>query len=367
MSRAAARIMSALGAVASLTLAAWAASTPDGSAPPRLVNAHLTTRSAPSGLASAVAAILGSSPGPLWIGYAVPVEGRHQMCCWDSTDEIGSVDGCPGCRLEGRGAFAVGDADRPVSLESDRAFVVLLRAEAGRVGRIRSLSRSCAVDAGGLPFFWLTEVAPAESVRLLASYAARDEGGKKSFGESALAAIAFHAEGGADEALEGFTGASQPDRLRRQAAFWLGNARGRRGYEVLARMIRDDPSDDVRGHVAFALSQSPVAEAVDVMIQAARRDPSGHVRGQALFWLAQKAGHKAASAITRAIDDDPETAVKEKAVFALSQLPREQGVPLLIDVARTNRNPEVRRKAMFWLGQSNDPRALDFIADVLKR
>ena len=72
-------------------------------------------------------------------------------------------------------------------------------------------------------------------------------------------------------------------------------------------------------------------------------------------------------AISAAIEDDPDTDIKKKAVFALSQLPKDQGVPMLIQVAKTNRNPAVRKQAMFWLGQSNDPRALDFFEQVLKR
>ena len=105
----------------------------------------------------------------------------------------------------------------------------------------------------------------------------------------------------------------------------MGNMRGRRGYEALVRLVREDPSDKVREHGVFALSQSDVPEAVDAMIRVAQQDASAHVRGQALFWLGQKAGQKAVSAITRAIDDDPETEVKKKAVFALSQLPKEEG------------------------------------------
>jgi len=48
-------------------------------------------------------------------------------------------------------------------------------------------------------------------------------------------------------------------------------------------------------------------------------------------------------------------------------MPDNEGVPLLIEVARTNRHPEVRKQAVFWLGQSKDPRALDFIEEVLKK
>jgi hypothetical protein len=276
---------------------------------PRLVNARVETRSAAGGLEPAFRSAVAATRGAAWIGYAVPTDGHHQMCCGDSRESVGL--GCPGCRLEGHGAFTIrGDHDRPwggtLSLEGDETIVVLFRAEQGRLDRIRSYSAGCALDGGGLPVVWLTNVRPAESVGLLRSLAgsgaSEDEPGRRRVEEAALAALSFHA----------------------------------------------DPS------------------ALDALISLARRDVSGHVRGQALFWLAQRAGSKVAAVITRAIEDDPETEVKKRAVFALSQLPHDEGVPLLIDTARKNRNPAVRKQAMFWLGQSNDPRALDFFAEVLK-
>ena len=57
--------------------------------------------------------------------------------------------------------------------------------------------------------------------------------------------------------------------------------------------------------------------------------------------------------------------MKKKAVFALSQMPQEEGVPLLINVAKTNKNPVVRKQAIFWLGQTHDPRALEFLEEIL--
>jgi hypothetical protein len=51
----------------------------------------------------------------------------------------------------------------------------------------------------------------------------------------------------------------------------------------------------------------------------------------------------------------------------LSQLPKDEGVPLLIRLAETHKSVEVRKQAMFWLGQSQDPRALQFFEQVLKR
>ncbi|MCI0402010.1 MAG: HEAT repeat domain-containing protein [Acidobacteria bacterium] len=330
---------------------------------PRIENAQVETRSAAGGLSAQVRALM-SQPGPAWIGYAVPlVEGRHSSCC--SWSEHGS--GC--CRLEASShSYNIGDREGSVRLEGPRRLAVLLRVERGAVGKVRSYTEECGLDAGGLRFTWLTDVVPAESVALLRGYVGKpQDDSDEHIGGSALAAIALHADPSADAALEQMAAPSQPVRVREKAAFWLGAARGRRGHETLKRMLNEDPSEDVQEKVVFALSVSKEPAALDTLIQTARSHRSAEVRGQAIFWLGQKAGKKAAATLTEAVEDDPELEIKKRAVFALSQLPPEEGVPLLIRVARTHPQPEVRKKAIFWLGQSKDPRALTFFEEVLKR
>ena len=346
--------------------------------PPTLHNAKVSSRAISSEGLSAEIRSLSTSPGPAWIGYAQPlVDGPRQMCCFGSVHSFQSrgSDGtcCGSCRLESEGSFSIGRDDRtptpaPLELESPAQFFVLVRIERGRIGRVRALSPDCVLDAGGLPFLWLTGVGARESLNLLTTLARaieRDgEGGEPA--EQAFAAIALHADPAADSVLENLARRGQPLELRRKAAFWLGNGRGRRGFEILKGFVAD-PDPAFRHHLTFCLSQSPVAEAQATLIQMARRDPEGEVRGQALFWLAQRAGEQAARTIQDAIRDDPEEDVKKKAVFALSQLHGSQAVTELIRVAKTNRNPEVRKQAIFWLGQSRDPRALEFIEQILER
>lgn len=343
--------------------------------PANLRNAKTSTRAVASGGLSAEVSRLAGSRGPLWIGYSQPVvAGKHQMCCFgEFKGKISEISKsrlcCGGCALERDSSFTIGDDDRrPVRLEGSPGLVVLLRADRGRIGKIRALDDQCGIDAGGLPFVWLTGVEPGESVALLASIARKLEGEDQDedAAGSALAAIALTGHPSADGALERLVARGQERELRKKAAFWIGNSRGRRGFEILKANLAD-PDADFREHLTFAFSQSPLPEAVDVLIGMAKRDPEGEVRGQALFWLAQKAADKAAETIHNAIRDDPDEDVKEKAVFALSQLPGEEGVRELIRVARTNRNPEVRKKAVFWLGQSRDPRALAFIEEILNR
>lgn len=351
---------------AACTLAALAALTA-AAQQPRLVNAKIETRSAAGGLESAFRAIVDNQSAPAWIGYAVPmIPGERNMCCY------GGQYCCGGCGLESGtvGSQAPAVAAALVRLEPPGQFFVLFRIEQRKVDKIRHYSVDCELDAGGVPFHLLTDVRPAESVALLAPFVAPVDPEfreRRRLSDAALSAIALHRDPAADQTLDQFVAADRPENIRERAAFWLGSTRGRRGYEVLARVLRDDPSDRVRDKALHALSVSKEPQAIDTMIDVARNDRNARIRGQALFWLAHKAGKKAEDAITEAIARDPEAAVKKRAVFALSQLPKDESVRLLIEVARTNRNPLVQKEAIQWLGRSRDPRALDYLEKLLGR
>ncbi|RPJ71629.1 MAG: hypothetical protein EHM24_11725 [Acidobacteria bacterium] len=330
--------------------------------PARLVNAKVETKSVASGLDQAFRALVSARQTAGWIAYSVPaVPGERHMCDGGWETRYGTT------YLEGRNRAADAGSGGKVSLEGPRDIYVFLRAEAGRVHKIHVLSPDCEIDAGGLPVQWLTQVNPAESVALLSTFVVPSARRKAdSLANGALMAVALHQGPAAARALDGFVAPGQALDIRKQAAFWLAAGRGRDGFETLRRLTADsDPA--FRKELAFPISVSKEAAAVDTLIRLAREDESPEVRRQALFWVGQKAGARAAEAITGAIEHDPDTEVKKRAVFALSQMPKEEGVPRLIEVARTNRNAEVRKQAVFWLGQSNDPRALKFFEEILKK
>ena len=345
---------------------------------PQVTNAQMETRAVSGTLENTMRGITSSQTTAAWYGYAVPMiapgDGRRiMMCCGNWSSDYG-VQNCGPCVLESSRGVNMNETDRPavsngpVKLEGPTTMYVLLRVADHKIGRVATYTEDCQIDAGGLHFTWLTGVNPAESVALLAgivaetNYTARE--GREP-GDNAIRAIAMHGDPSADRVLTSFVALDKPEALRSKTSFWLGNSRGRAGFDVLKRMAKTDPSPAVRDQVTFALSQSREKEAVDEMVRMAKEDESARVRGQALFWLAQKAGDRAIGAISGAIENDPDTEVKKKAVFALSQLPKDEGVPLMINVARDNKNPAVRKQAMFWLGQSKDPRALAFFEQIL--
>jgi hypothetical protein len=344
---------------------------------PRIINGRLVPQAAGSRLDEAFTRLVAAQNEPGWIGYSVPVvnDGNRRLCCngdtWISGGIVISNGRLATCGLE-PGDRSVRTAQGqavpnqgPIRLEGPDSMVVLYRVEEKAVQRIRIFSPDCELDAGGRTIQWLEPVAGADSVKLLSTFVSRSEVKSDRVTDAALSAIAMHRDEAADTALERFASASSVEFVRKKVTFWLGTARGRRGFETVRKIARDDPSEEVRKSAMFGLSQSADAQSVPELVRFGREDASPKVRGEAIFWLAQKAGQKAAAEITAAIENDPDTDVKKRAVFALSQLPKDEGVPLLIKVARTNRNPVVRKQAMFWLGQSRDPRALDFFAEVL--
>ena len=345
-------------------------------AQPQVGNARVTTQPAGS-LQQTFRSAVAAQADVRWIGYTVPVvDGERVMCCYGSgtrwindTVRSSGSDCCATCGLEPENQSitrAPAPPAGPVKLEGSGQMIVLFRVSGKEVERIRVFSEECALDAGGREVVWLTGVRPADSVALLESLVSMQEDRSNRAGDGAISAIALHGDPAADAALERLLAPAQPQHVRAKIPFWLGNSRGRRGFELLQRVLRSDPSPDVRKKAVFGLSQSKEPNTVSTLIDTARGHEDAAVRGEAVFWLAQKAGSRAAAAITERIEQDPETEVKKRAVFALSQLPKDEGVPLLIKVARTNTNPVVRKQAMFWLGQSKDARAIEFFAEVLR-
>ena len=376
MTRTFTTLASALGAAAVTAAVALAQQ-------PRLANGTVTMQPAAT-LQQAFRAAVNTHADVGWVGYGVPVvDGERTMCCFNSGNTFvngvmttGGNQACCGmCSLEPSVDGAMmssrpqpGQPAGPVKLEGADSMIVLFRVVNRQVERVRVFSEDCQLDAGGREVTWLTGVKPAESVALLESLIAAQASTERRdrIVDGSISAIALHEDASATASLERLMATSQPQHIRAKVPFWLGNTRGRRGLEILQRVIKEDTAVEVKKKAVFGISQSREPQAVDVLIENAKSNAEAAVRAESIFWLAQKAGNKAAAAITERIEQDPDTEVKKKAVFALSQLPKDEGVPLLIQVARTHSNPAVRKQAMFWLGQSKDPRALTLFAEILK-
>jgi HEAT repeats len=315
--------------------------------PKLLINAKADTQSAASGLEPAFRALVAAQPQPAWIGYSVPAVRTYGLGCEYVSRDNGSADG-PGAGT--------------VHLEPPDHAIILFRVVNNAVERIRSVSPNCEIDAGDVPFHWLNEVQPAQSVALLSSFVSD----RQVSGNSALSSIAMHSDPAADAALDKFLAPSQPDAIRLRTASLMGSSRGKRGVEILKNLIANDPDERVRERAVNALGSSKEPEATDLLIDTVRNNQNARLRAQAVSDLARKPGANVPTVIAAAIQNDPDTNVKKRAVSALASVPDGQGIPTLIDLVKNAKTPEIRKEAMSALERTRDPRALTFFEQVLK-
>ncbi len=316
---------------------------PLGAQPKLLVNAQLKTQPAASGLETVFRGLLSAQPQPAWIGYSVPSVRTNNMGCDYVRDSFTS----PGV----------------VHLEPPDHVVVMYRIEGNAVSRIRSLSPDCEIDAGGVPVYWLTDVQPAQSIALLASFLAQ----RDRLGEGMIGAIAQHADPSADQVLEKLVAPDQPESVRSRAVSWFGSARGRTGFEVLKRLIANDADERIRERAVNALGSSKEKEAAELLVSIAQGDKNPKLRQQAVSALSRRRDTSVVPILSKIIETDADIQVKRRAVSALNSLPDGQGVPALIEVVKTTRDPELRKHAISTLGSSRDPRAVTFFEQVLSR
>ncbi|MGH8172149.1 MAG: HEAT repeat domain-containing protein [Rhodanobacteraceae bacterium] len=295
-----------------------------------------------------------------WVGYHVPmIAGAGEPCCfsWRGSSKTNS-----GCDLDGRNwSFGTHDGQKPTAQNGTLAMYV--HVDHGGIDRVRAVAASCPVKANNA-IRWIDDADATQSVQLLAVYLGNDQ---RNDSDDALAALAYHADATATAALAARAEPTHPRDARKQALFWLGQARGVDGAAIVERYATTDSDPELRAEAIFALSQSTAGDGYARIHAIALNDPSDHVRSQALFWMAQMEDDRAAHDITAAIATEKSEDVREQAVFALSQLEDDQADEALIALMRGHYSRDVKKQALFWLGESGSPRAMQFFDEALSK
>ena len=302
---------------------------------------------------TAVAAEL-TLPRDGWSSWQVAaVDMAPDYCCWSSNWSRGSTLTSKPCRLDSdRDSY--GNRDH----ETTDAVRVYARTASGKVDRVRVFSANCPVEAV-TPIKDLGSIAEDTSARWLIGLV-------KQYGDEVLPALAMHRGNVARDGLAAVARTDARVETRKEAVFWLAQARGVEGAEITSSVMFRDQDPDVREHAAFALSQSKSPRAAADLIRLGTTDRNGEVRSQAWFWLAQMGAPEAESAIVASIRKDPDDDVREQAIFALSQLPDERAPRALIAaVEDRSLSREERKQALFWLAQSESDAAQAYLDRVL--
>lgn len=134
--------------------------------------------------------------------------------------------------------------------------------------------------------------------------------------------------------------------------------------KVLAR--RDACSVALRRKAVFLVSQQRTAETANILMRVARSDPDQEVREQAVFWLSQVPG--STGLLEEILRGNSDENIKEKALFSLSQQNEPRAQQILRDFAgRESETSDLREKAIFWLGQRRSGDNTEFLRGLYSR
>lgn len=231
----------------------------------------------------------------------------------------------------------------------------------GRIDRLHTLSSNCPVDTN-TTITNRTDISTTTSTHWLKELIASGT----TLNNEAIQALTIHDGDEASDELVRIARSSPDIDNRKNAIFWIGQARAHSLGTDLEDIMFNDEKSLIREHAAFSLSQSDSDNVAEKLIELANTDTSERVRGQAWFWLTQTKASQSEAAIYKALDTEKSGKVREQVIFAISQLPDERATAVLTDIVKDrSRSTLERNKAMFWLIHSNADHAIALFDDLL--
>jgi hypothetical protein len=307
-----------------------------------------------------------SGSEPAWVGWQVPiVAGDLDLCStWTNDDRV--VRGSPLEEGSDSRTLSFIPSTPPVRLEAGSRLVILARVVDGTVGRLRTFTGDCPLDAGGRRLTWLSGVTPAASIDYLKSLVSAGQmpPAVRRVSDSAIAAIAWHQDAAAGPVLVEFASRDDPH-TRDVALQWLGRSRGPFGFGYLTRTLATATEPLLRRQLALSLARTREDGTAAALLALARSDSDERVRADALYTYAQLA--PSPSDVTALIQKEPAKQVRNRGISGLLRRPSGDAVVPLIALARTATDAELKKEIVGGLSRADDPQAVRFLEELVKR
>jgi len=240
-----------------------------------------------------------------------------------------------------------------------------LEAQARETLRSVALDETDDLEVRRQAVFWLSEL-PGEATLATLSELVNGAGDRE-LRERAVFAIAQHESPEAMSLLEGLAGNEALDlELRNRAIFWIGDEGEEQALPFLTRLYEQLTNEELKRQVLFAVSETDADGAAEWLLSRAEDEgASVELRKQALFWAAESGVSATALGSMYARFEDPE--LRGQLIWLIADQGGEGSLESLLDIARNDPDPEMRRTAVFWIGDSDDPRAAEFLLELLEQ
>lgn len=249
-------------------------------------------------------------------------------------------------------------------------FVLADKAEeADQESTVRELLRTIALDdtddseVRAQAVFWLSEIPGDETLAILSGIV--EQSSDSRLRERAIFAIAQIEQPAAMALLQQYAlDESLDTEQRKRAIFWIANEGEAQAIPFLQDLYVNLTDSELRQQVLFAVSEAGESDAIDWLLQRARdTGETLEVRKRALFWAAD-VGMSTSDLNTLYADfEDPE--LREHLIWLIAENGGDDSVDSLLNIANSDPDVAMRTKAIFWLGESDDPRATEYLLELL--
>jgi HEAT repeat protein len=152
--------------------------------------------------------------------------------------------------------------------------------------------------------------------------------------------------------------------VRKQAIFWIGNGGGAQALPLLIALNTTLTDTELKRQLLFAVSQTKGSGASEWLLSQAENEAEPlELRKQALFWAAQSG--LAAEQLSLLYARVTEQELRQHLIWLISDHGGPGSLDALLEIARSDPDPDMRAKAVFWIGDSDDPRAEEYILQLL--
>lgn len=153
--------------------------------------------------------------------------------------------------------------------------------------------------------------------------------------------------------------------VREQAIFWIGQMDGPTDTQFLIDLYAQLDDEELKNKTIFSVSQREDAASAKWLLKVSNdRNESIDMRKQALFW-AGESGALDVNELVKIYKNSKEPEFQEQVIFVLSQRGTRESMDVMMKLAREEKDPQLRKKLIFWIGQSDDPRAVEFLTDII--
>jgi hypothetical protein len=177
--------------------------------------------------------------------------------------------------------------------------------------------------------------------------------------------LSVNSYSGASQTLVDYAKNHRSEDIQTESLFWLSQNYKDKAGEAIEYVLANSAKQSVKKKAVFSLAQLDNPEGWKQLVAIAKSNSDKKIQAEAIFWLSQNEAENPVSVLLKLAQDENPRLIKDKAIFSISQLPAELSTPALLELIRTSNEKFVKKNVLFWLGQSDDPRAIEYLEQLL--